>query len=189
MSAPNQLGWRIILSLLFVAIIALAWVALYRLNCWVFADWSTSEFVTYVFLPSGLRIMSVLLFSLYAVFGLFIGSVVTSPHLASFPLDAIAISMISSVTPYVVYQLSKRTLGFDGLLNGLKSSTLWAICFVFALLNSFFHNLYFHYRGFTQNFFQHAFAMFIGDFFGAVLVIFSLYLTIKITKQIRSKRH
>lgn len=183
----KRFGWKT-LSLLIVTMIAVAWVALYRLNAWVFANWSPSEFITYVFLPSGLRIMSVLLFSLNAVFGLFIGSIFTSPHLAISPLDAIAISIISSGTPYLVLLLSKRMLGFDYLLNGLKSSTLWAICLVFAVLNSIFHNLYFHFRGFTDQVVKHTFAMFVGDFFGAVCVIFSLYLVIKINNWIRLNR-
>ena len=60
-------------SALCIAGVALAWVLFFKLNAFVFSYFEKTEFVNLVFISSGLRLVSVLLFDELGVLGLFFG--------------------------------------------------------------------------------------------------------------------
>lgn len=158
--------------------VATAWVLLFRLNTAAFSHFETSKFINWVFIPAGVRLISVLLFGIYGVVGLFFGALMTSGQ-AGLNLDtAIAISLISAINPYLAVNLAKYCLKIDSLMQGLNAKQLLTISFFAALFNGLSHNLYFHLY-IRESSILDCFNMFIGDFVGSLIVLYTFALLIK----------
>ena len=154
-----------------VAGTALAYYLLFLLNNAIFSGLGYSEAVNWIFLPSGLRLIAVLLLGFDAVIGLFIGRIITSEDLPDIP-SAICISLISSIAPYVAYLIAKHKLDLKKSLTNMTGKQLFMMTLIFAFINSVLHNAYFYITKLEYDFWRDIFAMFIGDFTGSLLVIF-----------------
>ncbi|NBV76543.1 MAG: hypothetical protein EBR59_11455 [Methylococcaceae bacterium] len=158
--------------------VAIAWVLLFKLNMVAFSYFETSKFINWVFIPAGVRLISVLLFGLYGVIGLFFGALATSYHVGIDTDTAIAVSLISVINPYLAINLTKYCLKIDELMQGLKAKQLLTISFFAALFNGLTHNLYFHAHmgaGSLADFMN----MFIGDFIGSLIILYTFSFLIK----------
>lgn len=158
--------------------VATAWFLLFRLNAAAFSHFETSKFINWVFIPAGVRLISVLLFGVYGVIGLFVGALMTGSQ-AGLGFDAIiAISLISAINPYLAINLAKYCLKVDSLMQGLNAKQLLTISFFAALFNGLSHNLYFHLYISESSIFN-CINMFIGDFVGSLIVLYTFAFLIK----------
>ena len=158
--------------------VATAWVLLFRLNTVIFSHFETSKFINWVFIPAGVRLVSILLFGLYGVVGLFLGALITSSQ-EGLNLDtAIIISLISAINPYLAINFAKYCLKVDSLMQGLNAKQLLTISFFAALFNGISHNLYFHLYIRKSSIFN-CINMFIGDFIGSLIVLYTFAFLIK----------
>ncbi len=158
--------------------VATAWVVLFRLNTLAFSHFETSKFINWVFIPAGVRLVSVLLFGIYGVLGLFFGALMTGSQ-TGLELNAIiAISLISAINPYLAVNLAKYCLKVDSLMQGLNAKQLLTISFFAALFNGLSHNLYFHLY-IRESSILNCINMFIGDFVGSLIVLYTFALLIK----------
>lgn len=166
-----------------VAGIAVTWVGFYQLNTFVFSSLEINPFVSWIFLPAGIKLLSILLFDSIAIAGLFIGAMITSDILL-YPIShLVVISAISAINPYIAVNISKRFLNVDSLLFNLKVSQLLIICFTAALFNSVAHIIYLHSVKMVSTPIQSAVSMLIGDFLGCVLVLLLCALAIKLIRK------
>ena len=92
--------------------VAIAWTLLFKLNMWLFKSLEVNQFVSWVFLPAFIRILSVLLFGWAAVVGLIVGAIITSN-----PADAY------HTTPYVLAMISWRWLNDCGSILRIRAET------------------------------------------------------------------
>ena len=60
--------------------IASAWIALFVLNQYIFRFTQISPAINLIFIPAGLRLISVIVFSWLGVIGLFVGGVLIGIH-------------------------------------------------------------------------------------------------------------
>ena len=158
--------------------VATAWVLLFRLNTVAFSHLETSKFINWVFIPAGVRLISVLLFGIYGVIGLFSGALITGSQ-AGLELDTmIAVSLISAINPYLAVNFAKYCLKIDSLMQGLNAKQLLTISFFAALFNGLSHNLYFHLY-IRESSILNSINMFIGDFVGSLIVLYTFALLIK----------
>lgn len=158
--------------------VATAWVLLFRLNTAAFSHFETSKFINWVFIPAGVRLISVLLFGIYGVVGLFFGALMTGSQ-EGLNLDtAITISLISAINPYLAVNFAKYCLKVDSLMRGLIAKQLLTISFFAALFNGLSHNLYFHLYIRESSIFN-CINMFIGDFLGSLIVLYTFAFLIK----------
>lgn len=158
--------------------VSIAWAVLFRLNMTAFSHFETSRFINWVFIPAGVRLISVLLFGVYGVIGLFFGALTTS-HLVGLDFNtAITVSLISAINPYLAINLTKYFLNVDSLMRGLKATQLLTISFFSALFNALSHNLYFYvYMGKAS--LKDCVNMFFGDFIGSLIILFAFAFLIK----------
>ena len=158
--------------------VATAWVLLFRLNAVAFSHFETSKFINWVFIPAGVRLISVLLFGLYGVVGLFVGALVTGSQ-AGLELDAIiAISLISAINSYLAINVTKYCLKVDKLMQGLNAKQLLTISLFASLFNGLSHNLYFHIYV-EKSSILNCINMFVGDFVGSLIVLFTFAFLLK----------
>jgi hypothetical protein len=164
-----------------VLLTALLWVVLYQLNMVLFHKLLFSTFVTWIFIPQGLRLIAVIVFAELGVLGLFFGAIVTY-YLNGFTIgNPYILALISAINPYFAVATSRYLLKLDNLFTELTASKLLFISLISALFNSGFHQIYLHMRT-LAGFGSDAFVMFYGDFFGTLIVLMLMSLTIKYLK-------
>lgn len=163
--------------------IALAWILLFSLNNLAFSHLELSQFVNWVFLPAGIRLVAVLLFDSVAIVGLFVGAMMTSDfsHLAL--QHILVISAISAVNPYIAVKTSKYFLNIDNLLSNLRPSQLLVLCLTAAVFNSVAHMLYLNAIRVDDAPFKDSMTMMIGDFFGCLLMLLTCTFAIKLIRK------
>lgn len=164
-----------------VLLVTLLWVLLFELNMAMFHKLLFSTYVTWIFLPSGLRLISVIIFGWLGVLGLFIGTFITY-YLNGFTLgNPFIVAIISAVNPYMAVLTSKFLLNIDDVFTELSAKKLLVISLISAAFNSFSHQLYLHLRD-MAGFPSDAFVMFYGDFFGELIVMYLMSIIIKYLK-------
>ncbi len=158
--------------------VAIAWVLLFKLNMVAFSYFETSKFINWVFIPAGVRLISVLLFGLYGVIGLFFRAIATSYEVGIDAETAVTVSLISAINPYLAINITKYFLKVDALMQGLNAKQLLAISFFAAIFNGLSHNLYFHAQMGTGSL-ADCMNMFIGDFIGSLIILYTFSFFIK----------
>lgn len=169
-------------SLLCVGGVAIAWIFFFKLNIIVFSFLEKSPFVNLVFMPAGVRLVSVLLFNALGVIGLFVGALITSPIVGTNLTEAIVISLISALNPYLSVLITKRLLGVDHLLKKLHAKELILMGLFSALLNSLSHYFYFSLSNLRMSL-ESCENMFIGDLLGITLMLFLFSLSLKLMRK------
>lgn len=133
-------------------------------------------------MPSGIRLLSTLLFDQYAVIGLFIGAIITSPDASINVTEVLAISLISALNPYVAVHMTKRLLKIDHVLSELRAKELILMAIFSAAFNSISHHLYFHLAALKASWANCA-KMFVGDLLGMALTLLLFNIALKIIRK------
>jgi hypothetical protein len=165
----------------------IAYTALYFLNDLLFSSLEFSAGVNWIYLPSGFRLMFVLLFVESGAIGVALASIFLS-SIFNFKGDLVSVmvtGLISGGAPYVARYVCHDKLGLDLDLRNLTVQKLIGVAFVFALLSASMHQVFFTWRGHTENFFSSTAVMFFGDIVGTVTM---LYIAKFVLSGIRQKR-
>jgi hypothetical protein len=131
-----------------------------------FADW--------IYLPTGIRLLSTLLLGVDGAIGLLIASLIVDffhyfPH---DPVRAIVGAIFSAVGPYIVYRLALERYGLKASLTNLTPNRLVVLAFAVALANSTLHHVWYALTGNTQNWLRSYVTMFVGDLLGALILLY-----------------
>ena len=159
-------------SLAAALLVAVTWVVTFRLNSLLFTESSHSSYINYIFLPAGVRLLSILLFEEIAVLGLLI-------------VTCIGISLISAINPYISLKCSLYLLKVDDILSNFGTNKLMLMCMIYASLNSISHNLYFLHLNLISDLRHNLIVMFVGDFVGCLLVLYTFSFAIKLFRFVR----
>jgi len=163
-----------------ITFVALAWVMLYKLNTIAFSRLSVTNFISWIFVPAGLRLLAVLLFNrTAAIAGLFIGALITGFSLQVELIDWIIISTISATSPYLAIEVANYFLPINCKVCELSLGQILTMCLSLAIYNAVLHNVYFYLFQFTHQFWLNTFEMFTGDFIGAFVVVYIFSATVK----------
>ena len=163
--------------------VAIAWLVFFKLNFLFFSTFEKSHFINWVFIPAGVRLISVLLFDEYAIVGLFIGALITSIGMTTSPIEAVLISLISAINPYLAIKLSKRILKVNMTLGGLNAKQLITMSFFAALFNCLSHNVYFYFVDPEHYDWFSCVSMFTGDFAGILIVLYLFAFILKVIRK------
>jgi hypothetical protein len=152
-----------------VAIVTLIWVIFYRLSLWLFSYFEYNPSVYWIFLPAGIRMISVFIFGWAGVLGLFIGSVITNEEEMS--NYVIYLAMISSLAPMFAKRICKWLFNISSTLQGLTGKQLLVFSVVGALANALFSSLHFYVSSVSESFNDFA-PMFVGDLLGTFIILY-----------------
>ena len=133
-------------------------------------------------MPAGERLLSVLLFDEYAVIGLFIGALITSPAIATSLTESLVISLISALNPYIAIYITKRLLKVDDLLKKLGAKELILMGLFSAIFNCLSHHLYFYWEGMKSSWANCA-TMFVGDLLGITITLVLFNMSLKFIRK------
>ncbi len=174
------------LFLLFVAISALAWCVVVPLFVLLFSWTEYISGINWLYLPHGLRMILVLLFGIAGAFGFTIGAQVLRwadlDGITPNPLIDLPMMFVPAIAAYGAAVLTIRAWPGRTLLSqvgqgipAIDGRRLILLAFVSAILNSAGHTAVHAIYGKEQQPIDDYFViMFIGDFFGALLLLYAL---------------
>jgi hypothetical protein len=188
-SAPNSQNVSIHTQAWLMLMCGLVYFYAFQLNMHWFSDWlEFSPGVNWIFIPSGLRLLFVLVLVGTGATGIVLGSIAIN-YLLGDPeahLFNMVTAIISGTAPYLARYLSITWLRLDAHLANLSGNTLFKVSVLFAIINALTHQVWFYLTGRTENLIGSFTAMAVGDWFGTVLVLATAGLGIKLFKLHRS---
>jgi hypothetical protein len=153
-------------------------VLVYLLTLWfdelIFVHATFPAFVDWIYLPTGIRLLSTLLLGVDGAIGLLIAGLIVD-FLHYFPHDpvrAIVGAIFSAVGPYAVYRLALERYGLRASLTNLTPNRLLVLALAVAFANSTLHHVWFALTGETQNWLRSYCMMFVGDLLGALILLY-----------------
>jgi hypothetical protein len=152
----------------------IAYTALYFLNDFLFSSLQFSPGVNWIYLPSGFRLMFVLLFVESGAVGVALASIFLS-SIFNFKGDLITVlvtGLISGFAPYLARYVCHDRLSMDLGLQNLTARKLIGVSVVFALISASMHQVFYTWRGQTENFFASTAVMFLGDIVGTITMLY-----------------
>jgi len=163
----------------------------FQLNAYWFEWLEFSHGTNWVYLPSGLRLLFVLVLLRTGAIGIMFGSLIVNYNMGNPDAHVfnIVTALISGGSPYIARQLAVRWAGLDEQLSNVSGRMFFHLSVLFAAVNAFVHQLWFIYQGQTQNFLGSAAAMAVGDWTGTVLVLATASFALKAYKKIRTSEH
>ncbi len=161
-------------SILGAAGVAVAYLTFYKFNDWLFNQVKVSDFVSWVFLPAAIRMLSVLLLGWAGVLGLFLGSLAAiSPLVSEAPAHALTLATLSSVPSLLAARLVHRLGGIPLDLAGRQARHLLMFGLAGGLANSAVHTVYFVLSEQSPAAFNNFVPMFIGDSIGTLIFLYA----------------
>ena len=157
----------------------------FELNTYWFNHWlEFSRGANWIFIPSGLRLLFVLVLATTGGSGIALGSIAINYSFgdSSAHVFNIVTGLISGAAPCLARHLSITWLELDTHLSNLTSRTFFKVSILFAAVNALMHQVWFYWIGHTENFVGSITAMAVGDWLGSVLVLATAHLCIQLYK-------
>jgi hypothetical protein len=162
-------------TILVVLTTALAYVGLSSVNSYAFTAFDMSASAPWVFLPSGLRILSILLFVEWGSLGVVLGAMLMGwgQVYGEDPALAFGIAVISGLAPLVARSLCMRYAALKENLEGLPGACLLRLTLVFCAISALMQQAWLAYCGRTSDVLQGMATHFTGELLGALLLLYS----------------
>ena len=160
----------------------------FKLNFYLFEHFAFSQFVNWVFIPSGLQLLFVLVFLELGAIGVIAGSIfIQYTNAPDAHLFNIVTSIVSGGSPLLAQAIAKRLFGFDITLTGFNAQLLLKVSVVFALVSPVLHQIWYFFAGRIENLVTDTFVMAAGDWFGTVLVLATASYIVKLVRLLVNK--
>lgn len=157
--------------------VAVAYWLLARLNGAILSEATWARFtegVDWIFLPSGLRLLAVLVFGIWGSVGISLATWALTVQVN--PADPWwmdgGTALISGFSPLLASQLGRFWLKLPSDLHGLTPWPLIQLAALFALLSGSLHQVWYLWSGHTSTPLSSAVVMVIGDFLGSLILLF-----------------
>ena len=154
-----------------LAVAILYFVGFYA-NDALFSELEHHRGAHWIFLPAGLRLLSILLLGSIGAFGIFLGSLLVALTMGqSTPIGMIVESLISAGAPLLIYYLALR-YGLSVNLKNLNAKSLFLLATVFAAASALMHSLWYATQGVAESFAASFLAMFVGNLLGTIIILY-----------------
>lgn len=162
----------------------------FKLNLMIFEWLNFSHGTGWVFIPSGLRLLFVLVLLNSGAVGIAIASCAIN-YVFGEPdqhLFKIVTGVISGVAPLIARQICIDFFSLNKNIENLNGRMYLQISVVFALISALLHQVWYYWNGATANFIASSLVMAVGDWFGTVLVLAMASLLIKLYRLVSLKK-
>ena len=154
-----------------LAVAILFFVGFYA-NDALFSELEHHRGAHWIFLPAGLRLLSILLLGSAGALGIFLGSLLVALTMGqSTPIGMIVESLISAGAPLLIYSVALR-YGLSVNLKNLNAKSLFLLAIVFAAASALMHSIWFATQGVAESFAASFLAMFVGNLLGTIIVLY-----------------
>lgn len=170
-----------------IVLSALAWVGSFTIQNRFLPFLHHAPGIDLVFIPSGVRMLAILIGGIWAVLGICLGSLfLTGAEFQTMhPGIILAIAACSGFGPYVALRLSLRAGGVAADLRDLTPTCLPLISLGVALGSALLHNLLFSSLGLEpwSGIASNILAMATGDFIGILLAMVIAFLVLRAVRR------
>ena len=159
-----------------ILVSAVLFALFFTLNNWIFAIIEHRQGINWIFLPSGFRVILVLVLGLPASVGIMLGTWFVDRSFFDTSLHHITLlnGIVSGFTPWLVMKAIESRQRFGASLQHFNSLQLLNFTLVYAICNALAHHLGWWLLGRENvNFLVDVWPMFIGDALGALLLLYT----------------
>lgn len=169
---------------LIILLSAVTFAISFVLNDFFFRSFGLSQYVSLLFIPSGVRIFFALIFDLYGVIGIALGSLLISLFYLSEENLILVVSnaLIAGGAAWFARWLSIKLFALDVDLGRITLLQLLQVSIVFSAVSSISHHLLFLELGMTENFTTGVLSMFAGDVTGALVCLLCARYTVRLLR-------
>ena len=159
---------------------AILFLATILLNELLFTHLEFAPGINMIYLPAGVRLLSVLLFAEAGAIGLLLASwyVCFFHFFPNDPLRSFAGGILSSLAPYLAYRALLAS-GIGASLRGMSGQRLFCFALLFSVMSPAMHHAWFALMG-DQDLWKGFVVMFTGDLAGTLIVLYSARLALHV---------
>jgi len=159
---------------------AILFLATILLNELLFTHLEFAPGINMIYLPAGVRLLSVLLFAEAGAIGLLLASwyVCFFHFFPNDPLRSFAGGILSSLAPYLAYRALLAS-GIGASLRGMSGQRLFCFALLFSVMSPAMHHAWFALMG-GQDLWKGFVVMFTGDLAGTLIVLYSARLALHV---------
>jgi hypothetical protein len=164
------------------------YTAFYVLNVNLFYSMEFSQGIAWVYMPAGVRLLCILMFAEAGGIGIFFASLLTASFYDLFPDDPIAMfgySLISALSPYLVYRFMTQVMGLQRSLTALTPAKLIQCGVLFAIMNPLLQLIWFTLRDVSYHFWENLTVMSLGDLLGSAIVLYLMKFLLSLMPRLR----
>ncbi len=169
---------HLLAHLLPITLSALGFYLLSEVNELLFQWTDYAQGVSWVFLPSGLRLALVLLLGGPGAIGVMVGSFFSGLHEPTPLAINAAASVISGSAPWLAYWICKRSLRLEPSLGNLTARRLMQMALIFSVISAVLHHALYVPTGLSESFIKGSAVMTVGDFVGCLMVLYGLKIVV-----------
>lgn len=166
------------MNLKIIIISALTYCVVFIFNDFILDKYYVDQYLSLVFLPSGLRVLISMVFESSGIIGLALGSLLVSFFYIHEPSTAVIIgnAVASGVGAFVARELCLRILDLDVYLHQITLKQIMYASIIFSVINALLHQSIFNFLEKNADFFLKSGQMLIGDLSGAFIFLMLLRL-------------
>ena len=129
------------MDLKIITISAISYCVIFILNDFILDKFYVDQYLSLVFLPSGLRVLISMVFESSGAIGLALGSLLLSIFYIHEPSTAVIIgnAVASGVGAFVARELCVRILDLDVYLHQINLKQIMWVSIIFSVINSLLH--------------------------------------------------
>jgi hypothetical protein len=151
----------------------LVYYLIFSINRFVFQSFEFSFGVNWVFVPSGVQLLIVLIAVWQGALGIVLASFIIG--LENYYLDSVfrtfITALISGFSPLLARKICFDFLGIKKDLLNITRKSILQMSFVFAFISASLHQIWFFYNEKSEAFTQSLFVMAVGNLLGTILVL------------------
>ncbi len=157
----------------------------FTFNRFIFNEYAFSFGVNWIFIPSGLQLVLVLIAVEDAAIGIMLASwlIGFQHYYLGSDLHTITTGIITGTSPLLARKISFDFLLIENDLKNLTFKSILQMSIIFALLSASLHQLWFFYNQVSEQFINNLFVMIIGNLTGTVLVLCFIKVAVGILKR------
>jgi len=157
---------------MYILAVAILYFVGFYANDVLFANLEHHRGAHWIFLPAGLRLLSILLLGSIGAIGIFLGSLLVAISMGQItPLGIIVESLISAGAPLLTYYVALR-YGLSVNLKNLNAKSLFVLATLFAAASALMHSIWYATQGIAESFATSFLAMFVGNLLGTIIVLY-----------------
>jgi hypothetical protein len=170
---------------------AITYCLFFYLNKLFFDSLEFSYGTNWIFIPSGIQLLIVLIAAKEGALGIVLSTFIIG--LENYVLDSVLYTFITALiagsSPLLARKICLDYLGIEKELENITFKDILKISFIFSVLSACLHQVWFSYIGKSTSFIQSLFVMAVGNLIGTTLVLFTLSLATSKLKNNNSSRN
>ena len=175
-------------QLLLALIAALIYYFAYLSSYQLISSYQFSHATSWIYLPSGIRLLLVLVLMESGAAGIFLGTLAIDYFFNLSPSHQYnwITAFIAGSSTYLSSQLAQRVFHLNKDLSALNQRQLMGICVVFSVISPLMHQIWYLIDGETQSFWSSLAVMSVGDLGGSVITLGFIHWLLRLIRYLRS---